>query len=129
MPSNLLGCESIILLFRAVLIFSPIKLVKLTVFFCKKYIQMECMHVYMVNLFGMIRHHKNKGRVYKVPFAKSKSHAVHMVNCVYSSSITIVMGLPSVLPNQATYILLHQIQKNHPKQYCNFMSYDTNGIN
>ena len=29
----------------------------------------------------------------------------------------------------STYILLHQIQKNHPKQYRNFMSYDTNGIN
>jgi len=94
----------------------------------KIYIQMEWIHIYMVNLFWMIRH-KNKEQLYKVPFAKSKSHAVHMVNCVYSSSITIVMGLPSVLPNQATYILLHQIQKNHPKQYCNFMSYDTNGIN
>jgi hypothetical protein len=67
--------------------------------------------------------------VYKVFFAKSKSHAFHMVHCVCSSSITIVMGrLLSILPNQTTYIVPSNT-KNHPKTYFHFMSYDTNGIN
>lgn len=101
------------LLLRAVLIFPLIKISQNHIFFCTKYritdsekknpFSQTCRRV-------VYRHHHVKKKGYRTVYnkktqnkeslqgflCKSKSHASHMVNCVYSSSITIVMGLPSL---------------------------------